>query len=72
MGNLLDLLKDRYSERRFDPGKELEEEKLELLLEAARLAPTAHNNQFVSLKRRERPVHTFEFQCTRAYSHYRN
>ena len=49
MGKLLDLLKDRYSERRFDPGKELEEEKLELLLEAARLAPTAHNNQAFSL-----------------------
>ncbi|NLC39673.1 MAG: nitroreductase [Clostridiaceae bacterium] len=45
MGNLLNLLKDRYSERRFDPEKDVEEEKLELLLEAARVAPTAHNNQ---------------------------
>ncbi len=45
MGDLLNLLKDRYSERRFDPEKDVEEEKLDLLLEAARLAPTAHNNQ---------------------------
>ena len=45
MGDLLNLLKTRYSERRFNPEKSVEEEKLKLLLEAARLAPTAHNNQ---------------------------
>lgn len=45
MKELLDLMKERYSERRFDPGKEVEDEKLGMLLEAARIAPTASNRQ---------------------------
>lgn len=49
MKNLLDLLKGRYSERRFDPDKTVEDEKLELLLEAARVAPTASNRQAFKL-----------------------
>lgn len=40
----IDLARERYSERRFasDP---IEREKLEQILEAGRLAPTAHNRQ---------------------------
>lgn len=45
MRDLIDLMKDRYSERRFDPDKAVEDEKIELLLEAARIAPTAANRQ---------------------------
>ncbi len=45
MSDLLDLLKARYSERNFDPQKEVEEEKLYKLLEAGRVAPTASNRQ---------------------------
>ncbi|NLC25757.1 MAG: nitroreductase [Fastidiosipila sp.] len=45
MRNALELMKDRYSERRFDPNQTVEDEKLELLLEAARMAPTASNRQ---------------------------
>lgn len=41
---LLDLMRDRYSERRFDDAP-IEPEKLHLILEAARLAPTARNLQ---------------------------
>ena len=45
MRDLLNLLKARYSERNFDPKKEVEEEKLYKLLEAGRVAPTASNRQ---------------------------
>ena len=40
----LDLTRERYSERRFAPTP-VEDDKLELILEAARLAPTAENKQ---------------------------
>ncbi len=43
--SLIDLFKARYSERYFDPGKDIAGEKLEKLLEAARIAPTASNRQ---------------------------
>lgn len=45
MDDLLDLMKARYSERNFDPEKEVEEEKLAKVLEAGRIAPTASNKQ---------------------------
>ena len=38
------LATERYSVRKFDT-KPIEQEKLDILLEAARLAPTAHNYQ---------------------------
>lgn len=38
------LASERYSVRKFDT-KPVEQEKLDILLEAARLAPTAHNYQ---------------------------
>lgn len=40
----LDLAKERYSVRKFS-DKPVEQEKLDLILEAGRIAPTAHNNQ---------------------------
>lgn len=40
----IDLARERYSERRFAPDT-IESEKLEQILEAGRLAPTAHNRQ---------------------------
>lgn len=40
----IDLAQKRYSERRFSPAP-IEPQKLEQILEAGRLAPTAHNNQ---------------------------
>lgn len=45
MADLLEFLKARYSERRFDPEKQVTKEDLEKILEAARVAPTAHNSQ---------------------------
>ena len=42
--DFLELCRSRYSERRFG-SKEVEAEKLEKILEAGRIAPTAHNNQ---------------------------
>lgn len=42
--NFLELAKERYSCRSFD-NKEIEKEKIELILEAARVAPTARNFQ---------------------------
>lgn len=41
---LLNLLQDRYSTRRFS-DKAVPQEYIELILEAARVAPTAHNAQ---------------------------
>lgn len=41
--DLLDLIKERYSCRSFSK-KEVEKEKIELILEAAKLAPTARNS----------------------------
>lgn len=41
---LRDLLRQRYSVRAYKPDP-IEEDKLNEILEAARLAPTAHNNQ---------------------------
>ena len=40
----LDLAKERYSVRKFS-DKPVEQEKLDLIVEAGRIAPTAHNNQ---------------------------
>lgn len=42
--NFLELVKDRYSVRKFD-SKKVEKEKLDLILEAGRVAPTAVNYQ---------------------------
>lgn len=42
--DFMELARGRYSERFFDP-RPVEREKLELILEAGRIAPTAHNNQ---------------------------
>ena len=42
--DFLELAKRRYSERRFDP-RPVEQEKLDRILEAGRVVPTAHNNQ---------------------------
>lgn len=44
MKNFKALATERYSVRKFDT-KPVEQEKLDILLEAARLAPTAHNYQ---------------------------
>jgi len=41
---LLDVIKNRYSVRKFSP-KKIESNKLEIILEAARLAPSARNTQ---------------------------
>ena len=38
------LMRERYSVRRYSPDP-VEEEKLQMILEAARLAPTGHNSQ---------------------------
>lgn len=43
--DFIDLARQRYSERYFDPEREVEQEKLDLILEAGRLAPTGCNNQ---------------------------
>lgn len=42
--DFLELAKERYSVRKFS-NKKVEKEKVDLILEAARLAPTACNNQ---------------------------
>lgn len=42
--SFLDLARSRFSERHFDP-RPVEEEKLQLILEAGRIAPTACNYQ---------------------------
>lgn len=44
MENFKALATERYSVRKFDT-KPVEQEKVDILLEAARLAPTAHNYQ---------------------------
>lgn len=44
----LELAKKRYSNRKYS-NKMVEKEKLELILEAARVAPSAHNNQAFKL-----------------------
>lgn len=41
----LELAKNRYSERYFDPQRPVEQSKLDLILEAGRLAPTGCNYQ---------------------------
>ena len=43
--DFLDLAKSRYSCRSFDVTKEIEQEKINKILEAARLAPTGRNSQ---------------------------
>lgn len=40
----IELVKNRYSCKNFS-GKKVEKEKLDIILEAGRLAPTAKNNQ---------------------------
>ncbi len=42
--DFLELARQRYSERRFAP-QPVEQEKLDRILEAGRIVPTAHNNQ---------------------------
>lgn len=41
----LELVKSRYSVRSYNPDKEVEQEKLDYILECARLAPSAVNLQ---------------------------
>ena len=48
--NFLDLAKERYSGRSFEE-KEIEKEKIEKILEAARVAPTAVNYQHIILNK---------------------
>lgn len=43
--NFLELVSSRQSDRAFDPNRPVEKEKLERILEAARLAPSACNAQ---------------------------
>jgi nitroreductase len=45
MKDFLELVKTRQSDRSYDPGRAVETEKLEYILEAARLAPSANNAQ---------------------------
>ena len=45
MERFLDLVKQRQSDRRYDPEKTVEQEKLARIIEAARLAPSACNAQ---------------------------
>ena len=46
MTDLIKLIQDRHSSRgQFDPKKIIPEDKLKMILEAARWAPTAHNMQ---------------------------
>lgn len=45
MSNFLNLVKARQSDRAYEPGRKIEREKLERILEAARLAPSACNGQ---------------------------
>lgn len=42
--NFMELAKARYSVRKYS-DKPIEKEKLDLILEAGRIAPTGHNNQ---------------------------
>ena len=44
-----DVVRDRYSCRQFDSSKPVEDEKLDKILEAGRLAPTAKNVQPVKI-----------------------
>lgn len=46
---IMDVLRKRYSVRKFLP-KEIEEEKINLILEAGRIAPSAHNLQPVFIR----------------------
>ena len=48
--NFLDLANERYSCRSFEE-KEIEKEKIEKILEAARVAPTAVNYQHIILNK---------------------
>ena len=43
--NFTEIAKRRYSCRKYDPAREVEDEKLEAILQAARLAPSACNGQ---------------------------
>jgi nitroreductase len=45
MDNLLDIIKIRQSDRAYDTDRPVEQEKLDYILEAARLAPSANNSQ---------------------------
>lgn len=45
MNNFLELVQSRQSVRKFDPERAVEKEKIERILEAARLAPSACNAQ---------------------------
>ena len=45
MSDFLNLVKARQSDRTYEPGRKIEREKLERILEAARLAPSACNGQ---------------------------
>ncbi len=49
MKDFLELAKARYSVRKFDGSKPIEDEKMALILEAAKVAPSACNAQAVKL-----------------------
>jgi nitroreductase len=42
---LMSIIQERRSVRTFDPDRDVEQEKLEIMLEAARLAPSSNNTQ---------------------------
>ena len=64
MTRFMDLIKDRFSVRSFSDQK-VEEEKLDLILEAAKLAPTAKNNQpwRIYLLQSEEALKKINFVC---------
>ncbi|MBR5151130.1 MAG: nitroreductase family protein, partial [Bacteroidaceae bacterium] len=45
MSHFLDLVNARQSDRAYEPGRTIEREVLERIIEAARLAPSACNGQ---------------------------
>ena len=45
MNNFLDLVMARQSDRAYEPGRKIEREVLERIIEAARMAPSACNGQ---------------------------
>lgn len=45
MSSFIELAQNRFSERHFDPNRPVEDDKLRLILEVGRIAPTACNYQ---------------------------
>lgn len=76
--NFIDLAKERYSVRNFDT-KKIEQEKLDLILKAGQLAPTAVNYQpqkILVIESNEaleklKNLHNLSFQCTYGFTYMR-